>query len=123
MQQAVNRRARVHCILQNDFKIRAAFSHSLSRVVGQYTSFPILDVVGLLVARLLVVVAQLKTLLMALGLPSVAGAAALFRSHEGSSADTRCMLRFVVFLHADGPREFGRRQNIMRVVEPVEKEW
>jgi len=94
-------------VLQNDFKMRAAFSHSLSRVVGQYASLPKLAGTGAaaeLLARLAEEPAQPKTLSSDTGTSDgldlvvvvvvlfVLAAPVLVLSHEGSSAETRCMM-------------------------------
>lgn len=91
---------------QKDRRMRAALSHSLSSVVGQYASLPIRETV--LIRLLLVVLLLLgegilsahpKTL-SRLDLPELA----LFRlrSHDGSKAETRCMLQMQVY-HLGSP--------------------
>jgi hypothetical protein len=80
--------------------MRAAFSHSLSSAVGQYSSRPKVPaaVAGLAAGAFLgeaSLSAQLKTLLSDLGLEESGAAVgeAGLRSHEGSRAETRCIVR------------------------------
>lgn len=106
-------------ILQNDFRMRAAFSHSLSRAVGQYASLDELDGSGAVLA--VVVVVELsrfpdKLVLLpthpntlsndtsdgfCFGAPVVVVSPVLvvaaleLLSHDGSSAETRCMVVWV----------------------------
>jgi hypothetical protein len=102
-------------VLQNDFRIRAALSHSLSSGAGQYASLPkrtapaVVD--GGLLLRfagvLLLLSAHEKTLSKAAseGLDLWPDLALLLLlgfdlSHEGSRAETRCMMGFFRISHA-----------------------
>jgi hypothetical protein len=106
--------SQVSHVLQNDFKIRAAFSHSLSSAVGQYASLEELDgsgaglevVVVALLSRLADKLARSPTHPKTLSSDTRDGlgfddvlvllfvlvAAVFDLSHDGSSAETRCIV-------------------------------
>lgn len=74
--------------------MRAALSHSLSRVVGAYDSLPFLEDVLSLLAGVGILSAHPRTLSMLVFPPDPA--LFLLRSHDGSKAETRCMLQVQV---------------------------
>lgn len=77
-------------VRQNEIKMRAALSHSLSRVVGAKVSLP--DFEDAVLSLLPEVAVQLRTL-SRLVLPLVEPALFLLEFHDGSKADTRCILQ------------------------------
>ena len=84
----------VQNVRQNDIRMRAALSHSLSRVVGAYDSpFPVFDDAVLnLLPEAGIRSAHPRTLSRLFFPLLLEPALFLLRSHDGSKADTRCIL-------------------------------